>query len=681
MYIVLVSLFVFATHCAEPRRLLFNNYDLNPFRRQSAVVETSNGKIQGTREGRSDTFFGIPFAKPPVGKLRFRLPESLIDVHWEGVRQARKTGPMCVQRLAFFASSPVVGEEGCLYLNVYRPSDIPSGERIPVMVFIPGGAFSMGSSYWLDGQFDGSTLAREQNVIVVVPNYRLGLLGFFASEQIQEVNGGTVGNLGLQDQREALRWVKREISAFGGDPDNILLFGESAGGFSVIWHAVSPRSSEEQLFHSVIAQSATADLSWFFQSKEDAFQLYAAFAAYIGCPFDVPGQLECLQAHPPAFFLDAWLKWSDVFFNDEESKREKHPHHPKSVSLLHLLCSFGPVVDGHADGLIDMPATLVKRGQFHRVPLVAGITRGEGSIFTLVLPHFASKTLSDTLTVDQWIEIGDLIVQRPEAIKEFYKLYPIKRIGGLYAATVWANEIVRDLCFGCSTEELVRSWGEFAPSWMYLFSGTMGYLGKMLGVGSMHSFDLTYVFKTFPAGFSYVANEREVRVANEMGARWASMARHGHPNPDPSCLPWPEFKDGEKILEFGFENKIENENANTGIVSGLWNMAARAYTDWRSSPDIPPSRLFDRATADKESWPEEKKCDFWYRQRPLPWIIHMEEHEVNIPRSISSEEISKIPCSRFPTREDAVNWFQKTAEKLGINTDAVVSAFLAACFP
>lgn len=602
MHLNLILVFLFLLHGVPAqkerpklRRLLLNNFDLNPFRKDTAVVTLTNGQIMGTSDGKSDAFMGVPFARPPIAHRRFMKPESIKDVRWSGVRKTKMTGPMCVQRAALFTSSPIVGNEDCLYLNVYRPSSAVPGAKLPVLVFIPGGAYSIGSSYWLDGQYDGSVLAYEQNVIVVVLSYRLHLFGFLATEQLEYANGGTVGNLALQDQQEGLRWVKREIANFGGDRDHVLLFGESAGGFSVVWHAVNKFSQRENLFTSAITQSATSDLSWFFQSKEDAFQLYSAFVEYLGCPSGEPNQLGCLQEIPAPFLIEAWARWSDMILasNDGHGKQE---HHPGYVPMLHLVCSFGPVIDGSEEGLIEAPYQLIKKGEFHRVPLVSGITRDEGSVFSLIIPAIVDSS-QRSLTVEQWMEIAELIVQSPEAIQQLYLLYPLRRVEGLWAAQEWAQEIIRDFVFGCATEEMVADWGQYAPSYLFLFSGTMGYLGQLSGMGSMHSFDLHYIFKSFPPGSTFIMSPRETQVANEMGARWAAMARTGNPNAvEFGRTPWPEFKDAAQALEFAP----------------------------KQSADV-SSQLFNVREADSKTWPKAEKCDYWRSLRPLPWINHREE--------------------------------------------------------
>eukprot|EP00794_Sanderia_malayensis_P000224 gene218-839_t len=217
------------------------------------------GQCQGTQEstvaGNVDVFKGIPFAKPPVGALRFQAPQ---DTTWTGHFNATKFGHVCPQPdSAFFKNN--TGNEDCLTLNIYRPSNATG--RLPVMVWIHGGGYTIGTGM----TYDGSILSSMHNVVVVTINYRLGILGFL------NIPGTDLkGNYGMLDQVHALRWVKKNIRSFGGDPGKVTIFGESAGASSVSLLTVSPLIRNEGLFLRAICQSGVATSYWAAgQAKND----------------------------------------------------------------------------------------------------------------------------------------------------------------------------------------------------------------------------------------------------------------------------------------------------------------------------------------------------------------------------------------------------------------------------
>jgi para-nitrobenzyl esterase len=210
----------------------------------SLVINTVEGRIRGVRCNGVREFLGIPYAKPPVGNLRWRPPEE--HEHWNGVFAATRMGPSCPQNLADTAGFSTA--EDCLFLNVYAPDS--SLTRRPVMVWIHGGAFIFGSG----ADYDGSALARKHKLIVVTINYRLGALGFLTLPGLEEESPVHVaGNYGLLDQQAALKWVGQNIAGFGGDPGKVTIAGESAGGISVCDQLVSPAATG--LFRAAIIES------------------------------------------------------------------------------------------------------------------------------------------------------------------------------------------------------------------------------------------------------------------------------------------------------------------------------------------------------------------------------------------------------------------------------------------
>ena len=218
---------------------------------QASVVGTEAGKLQGVTQGPVESFKGVPFAAPPVGDLRWRAPQPVQP--WFDVRQANAYSADCMQ-VPFPSDAAPLGTkpaEDCLYLNVWRPASTKADAKLPVMFWIYGGGFVNGGSS--PTVYDGSKFA-EKGVVFVSANYRLGHFGFFAFPELTRENAdGMVGNYGFMDQIAALRWVQKNISAFGGDPSNVTVFGESAGGFSVSMLLTSPLT--QGLFSRAIIES------------------------------------------------------------------------------------------------------------------------------------------------------------------------------------------------------------------------------------------------------------------------------------------------------------------------------------------------------------------------------------------------------------------------------------------
>src|SRR5580692_4805445 len=301
------------------------------------IVRPSDGLVRGTTAGTVDEFLGLPYAAPPTGNLRWRPPAP--PASWKGVRDATQFGPSCPQattRNPFLPPGPI--SEDCLYLNVYAPT-LRGGDEggRPVLVWIHGGGLT------LDGgrNYDGSKLAAD-GIVVVTINYRLGALGFLAHPALASQPGGAAGNYGLMDQQAALRWVQRNIAHFGGDPRNVTIAGESAGGLSVLAQMVSPGA--RGLFQRAIVQSGTFALNQRpLAAAEAAGQ---TFATAVGCPDQ---SAACLR----------------------------------SVPVASLVGKFGVEIPGVVDGsVLTQPiGAALARGQFARVPVINGITHDEELLF------------------------------------------------------------------------------------------------------------------------------------------------------------------------------------------------------------------------------------------------------------------------------------------------------------
>jgi len=268
---------------------------------QGTLIRLRDGDLQGAVDGGARRFLGIPFAAPPLGALRWRPPAPIVP--WQGMKDATAFGPACAQLSSVI--TPRSESEDCLYLNVWTPDPAPA-RPLPVMVWIHGGGNNNGSAndpvpLGLGGLFyDGRHLAETRDVVVVSMNYRVNVFGFFphSSLAVEDAEYPHSGNQGLLDQQQALRWVRDNIVAFGGDPNNVTIFGESAGSYNVCFHIVSPGS--HGLFHRAIGQSGGC--TTYQPTAAEAETRSQAVIDAIGCggASDVPG---CMRDVPVATLL------------------------------------------------------------------------------------------------------------------------------------------------------------------------------------------------------------------------------------------------------------------------------------------------------------------------------------------------------------------------------------------
>ena len=296
------------------------------------VVRTDKGLVRGVENGGAREFLGIPYAAPPVGRLRWRPPQPA--ARWRGVRDASKPANVCAQNGSVVTGVPVTSTaEDCLYLNVYTPGPFSLRTR-PVMVWFHGGGFTGGAG----SIYDGAPLAVTGNVVVVTINYRLGPFGFLALPSLDADNhAGSSGDYGLMDQQAALRWVQRNALAFGGDPRDVTIFGQSAGGESVCDNMASPTAAG--LFAHAIAESGCLQN---LQNQQQAERGDASFAAQLGCT-SAATAAACLRAKPVTSLLAA----AGV-----------------------VSAGWAPVVGGRTLPL--QPATAFSTGRYAHVPLLQG---------------------------------------------------------------------------------------------------------------------------------------------------------------------------------------------------------------------------------------------------------------------------------------------------------------------
>jgi para-nitrobenzyl esterase len=462
------------------------------------IVATRSGKVEGLEREGVQIFRGIPYAAPPTGARRWRPP--VIEEGWDGVREAKSFGAQSAQ--TEFAMTTMLGgeqpanSEDSLFLNVWTPA-CDDGRR-PVMVWIHGGAFvwGAGDTPW----YDGTAFARHGDVVVVTINYRLGPFGFLHLADLfgEELAGS--GNLGILDQVAALEWVRDCISAFGGDPDNVTVFGESAGGGSVGTLLGLPVA--RGLFHKAIPQSGAS--SW--NSTTERASVIAS------------RMLERLRVQPGDF--DALLAKSTAeILGAQPDIRED------GVNQL----PFQPVVDGTV--LPEPPLDAIARGSAAGVHLLAGTNRHEMTLFQVMDPSTGS--LDDAAIVDRmrrWL--GD----RADALVASYRA----RRPGVSPQELWLD-LATDAVFRVPAIRLAEAQLPHAPAWMYLFTWETPVFGGILR--STHALEIPFVFDNLDRGGAELllgsGGDRQ-SIADAMHRAWIAFARSG--DPSHAGLPaWPAY--------------------------------------------------------------------------------------------------------------------------------------------
>lgn len=484
------------------------------------VVRTSSGWIQGGSNGRSRYFLGIPYAAPPTGDLRWQAP--LVPARWSGVRPATSFGNYCPQVTASALQPPtdLVASEDCLTVNVWTPWPVPV--RAPVMLFIHGGGFIQGSAS--SPTYDGAALAEGGGVVVASINYRLGVLGFLAHAAL----GGESGLFGLQDQQAAMRWVQRNIASFGGDPNNVTIFGESAGGFSVCMHLVMPGS--QGLFQRAIGESGPCESS--LPTLAVAYQQGMELATAVGCSSDVTSDPAACLRRVPAEQLIAAL--------------------PTRTAMLYGEgVMWKPPVNGTT--MPDQPLRLLEQGRFQPVPVLFGTNQDEGSLFA-VAPLLADGELteSDLLSDEQYRQLV-LEIFGDQLYPTIYARYqPANYATGsrLNPATRALSDLLGDWTFNCPTRRTVRAIsralagaGSTSQAFLYRFTWKPT-LGALAVLGSHHGAELPFVFGHLTDAMPMIAYQPADTVLSEAAiSLWTSFARTGNPN---SALllttPWPAYQ-------------------------------------------------------------------------------------------------------------------------------------------
>jgi para-nitrobenzyl esterase len=469
------------------------------------IRQTSLGPIKGLSSPKGEAYLGIPYAKAPTGELRFAPPVS--PEPWTEPYPAVKYGPLAHQVFPGGISSAPAHEgyslsEDCLNLNVFLPPGTKPGAGLPVFVFIHGGGFAIGAGS--QPLYDGYELA-SQGLAVVTINYRLGALGFLASEETLETYG-TTGNWGLLDQIKALEWVRDNIEAFGGDPAKVTIGGESAGSFSVSSLIVSPMA--KGLFRGAIMESGTVlSLSRWPYGRGD-LENSIALGRILGQLLDVPEDSpEGLSKLRQARAQDI-TALSEIDFDFSASK---------ALTLI-------PVRDGKVIPLD--PQKAMAEGQASPVNLLIGFNRDEGTLF---LPQGKDR---DTL---DWVMLTFL---GEKAGKAFRQRFPEDR-DNPYLDRV--REALAYVLFSAGSKRFADIHSRFGDVYMYRFD-YVSPQAKAMGLAAHHAAELPFVFGNFK-DFGY-PDKPKGDLANGLMVRWANFVKTGNPNQGaalPTPVSWPKY--------------------------------------------------------------------------------------------------------------------------------------------
>lgn len=431
------------------------------------LVRVEGGLVKGRTENRVDRFMGLPYAAAPIGSLRWRNPQAVVP--WEGIRNAGSPGPRCIQPPSPQASATAQPmSEDCLYLNVWRP-ETGRSNNLPVMVWLHGGAFVSGAGSL--ALYDGSALAK-RGVIVVTLNYRLGALGTFSLPVLRDSAQGETGNFGLRDQEAALRWVQRNIAAFGGDPDQVTLFGESAGGVSVLYHMGRPAMAG--LFQRAIVQSGGLVLPELSAAQADAVGVGMVRRVL---PQDLPAKdwLEALRSLPASRTLDMPRSQADTM----------------------------PYIDG-VTVASPMVATF-DAGHQLRIPLLIGRNDYEAGFFS---PAFSQQ-------------VPQQLGNRWQAIRRLTYGYASQN------HELAAQQVAGLIFAGVNTRKIALGASRLAPVYLYRYAHIdESRVGEV--VGAIHTAELPYVFGTLPD--SATAQDRHISVL--LMDAWVNFAKGGAPGVD-----------------------------------------------------------------------------------------------------------------------------------------------------
>ncbi|MCF2532073.1 carboxylesterase/lipase family protein [Yinghuangia soli] len=467
--------------------------------RGAPVAAAKSGLLRGQAVGGAEQFLGVPYAAPPVGALRFRAPAAV--PRWSGTRDATAQSAACIQFAPVGVDPAYPRSEDCLALDLYRPRGARPGAKLPVIVWIHGGAWQQGTGV----QFAGRTTADTTGAIVLSINYRLGALGYLGLPGFDAETPEGSGNWGTLDQIAALRWVRDNATAFGGDAGNVTVTGQSAGSGSVC--ALLGAPAAKGLFAKAVLQSGPCS---FLSARPlaDAQAQGAAFAASLGCP-DAATAAACLRNVPIAALTAAGMN----------------------------LPPLGPAAGGKL--LPRAPYEAITSGQWNKVPVIIGNTRSEGKLFALGQAGISAEEYTAYVGAT-YGSVASKVLAR----------YPVSGYPTPFHAL---SAVLTDSSWACQTQVTAESLSRQVPTYQYEFDDPAspplrGLDIPGLDTGNAHSAELAYLFDFTEQGRPFTAEQ--AKLADRMKRAWAAFAWYGTPN-GPGLAPWLPLTGRGDVLKFG----------------------------------------------------------------------------------------------------------------------------------
>lgn len=480
---------------------------------QQPVVSTANGAVRGVTHDGITSFKGIPYAAPPVGEYRWRAPQPVTP--WTGEHDANEFGPSCPQ-ISWSNSGAKIMEgtsEDCLYLNLWESADVASESKLPVMVWIHGGAFVGGSGS--EEMFSGEAFAR-QGVILVTFNYRLGTLGHFAFPALTAQHPEEPkGSYAYMDMIAALRWVHDNIASFGGDPDNVTIFGESAGGVAV--HSMLTIPSAEGLFHKAIIESGGGRTGVLSGTPLHPCEGYPVSAEQIGINFARAHGINGTRAEA----LDSLraLSVEEILLGgNDNGGRGRIPTYS------------GPIIDGQL--VKETFEDAYYNNHYAHVPLIIGSNNAESSG-----GFIPARTKEELFAIFKENKEEAEKIYNPDGKFDFRQVMTM-----ITTDRVWAEPA------RFTAKEFTRAG---VPAYIYMFSYVPEALKERLPMGAPHASELPYVFNTLQTRWGVKEiTETDRETARLMNTYWANFAKSGNPN-GKELPTWPIYTLGDiHIIEF-----------------------------------------------------------------------------------------------------------------------------------